>query len=214
MSKTLIIVTLATAAAAAAATPVLVEINGQVWGNQINDGTLGTVNPGETATIAFLLDSDAFLNSASFPTRGYEIDLPSFNLSFSGGASIGLSPALAGPAYFVLRDNDPAVDGFFLSLGTDLPVPLDLDQTGVFGNFGVAFSVGYTGDTLNSLDILDAAGSYDFTGLTNFGMGVDDGPFESVLGIDFTSMTITVVPAPSGAALLGLGGLVAIRRRR
>lgn len=210
---TLAFVFTAALAAAADATPVLVEINGDVFSNQINPGVLGTVNPGETVTYSFLVDSTTFTDGF-FPTRGYDIDLASFNLSFSGGASIGAAPSFGGPAYFVLRNNDPAVDGFFISQGLDFPSGIPLDQAGVFGDFGAAFSAGYTGDTLDSFDILDAVGTYDFTGLTNFGMGIDDGPFEGVLGIDFSSMTISVVPAPSAFALLGLAGLGSTRRRR
>lgn len=204
---------LAMLALQAHATPVLVEIRGDVFSNQINSGALGAVNAGETVTYSFTVDSGDFVNG-SFPTRGYAIDLSSFTLNFSGGTSIGLAPSFAGPAYFVIRNNDPAVDGFFLSEGLDFPSGLDLDQAGVFGNFAAAFNVGYSGDTLSSLDILDAVGTYDFTGLEVFGMGIDDGPFEGVLGIDFSSMTISIVPAPSALALLGLGGLTLARRRR
>jgi hypothetical protein len=197
----------------AGATPVLVEIRGDVYSNQVSSGTLGNVNAGETVTYSFTLDSNNFVNG-SFPTRGYAIDLNSFVLNFSGGTTIGLSPSFVGPAYFVIRNNDPAVDGFFLSQGLDFPTGLALNQAGIFGNFAAAFSVGYSGDTLSSLDILDAVGSYNFTGLQVFGMGIDDGPFEGVVGIDFSSMIISVVPAPSAMALLGLGGLTLARRRR
>lgn len=193
---------------------VNVEINGSVWGNQVNNGALGTVNAGDTATISFQLDSDMFVDSASFPTRAFNIDLSSFNLSFSSGASLGAAPSFAGPAYFVLRNNDPVADGFFLSQGTDLPSGIPLDQVGVFGDFDVRFNVSYTGETLSSLDLLGAVGDYDYTGLTVFGMGVSDGPAEDVVGIDFTSMSISVVPAPGAASLLGLGALCAMRRRR
>tara|TARA_R110000782_G_scaffold30348_13_gene75628 strand:+ start:3347 stop:3988 length:642 start_codon:yes stop_codon:yes gene_type:complete len=213
MNRTLALAVVAAATTAASADPVLVEINGVVWGNNINPGPLGDVNPGETGTISFTVDTTNFING-SFPTRGYAIDLASFSLDFSGGTSIGISPGFAGPAYFVVRNNDPAADGFFLSQGPDFPSDIPLAQAGVFGDFGARFNVSYTGDTLDSLDIADAAGTYDFTGLTVFGMGVNDGPFEDVLGMDFSSMTITVIPAPSALAMLGLGGLVAGRRRR
>lgn len=201
------------ATGAAHAAPVLVEIHGDVYFNGINDGTLSGVDAGETVTYSFTLDSDAFVNG-SFPTRGYAVNMDSFVLNFSGGTSIGLSDSFSAPLYFVVRDNDPAVDGFFLSQGLDFPSDIALDQAGRFGDFGATFSVSYTGDTLSSLDILGALGSYDFSGLTVFGMGINDGPIESVLGIDFNHMTITAVPAPSAAALLGLGGLAAVRRRR
>ena len=213
MNRTLALAVAAAATTAATATPVLVEINGVVWGNQINAAPLGDVNPGETGTISFTVDTADFVDG-SFPTRGYAIDLSSFSLDFSGGTSIAINPGFTGPAYFVLRNNDPAVDGFFLSQGLDFPADIPLAQAGGFGDFGVRFNVSYTGDTLDSLDIADAAGTYDFTGLTVFGMGVNDGPFEDVLGMDFSSMTITVIPAPPALALLGLGGLAAGRRRR
>lgn len=214
MRSLLTIAALGAAAATAAATPILVEIQGEVWGNQIPSGILGGVTPGEGVTVSFLLDSDDFLDSASFPTRGYAVDLGSFQVAFSGGASIGLAPDFAGPAYFVVRDNDPAVDGFFFSVGTDFPTGFDLDQVGSFGNFAFDFSVTYLGDTLGSLDIVGAEGDYDYDGLTSFNMGIGDGPFESVLGIDFVSMSITVIPAPSSAALLALGAFAGVRRRR
>ncbi len=214
MTKTMITAAvLAASTLAANATPVLVEIRGEVYGNQINEGVLGNVNAGETVTYSFTVDSGNFVNGF-FPTRGYVINQDSFTLNFSGGTSIGLNPGFAGPAYFVLRDNDPAVDGFFLSQGLDFPSGMPLAQAGRFGDFEASFSVAYPQDFLPSLDILDAVGFYDFTGLSVFGMGIDDGPIEGVLGIDFVSMTISVVPAPSAMALLGLGGLVAVRRRR
>lgn len=201
------------AAGTAAATPVLVEIHGDVYFNGINDGTLSAVNAGETVVYSFTVDSNNFVDG-SFPTRGYAIDLESFALTFSGGTTIGLNDGFAGPAYFVLRDNDPAVDGFFLSQGLDFPSGMPLNQAGRFGDFAATFSVSYPEDFLPSLDILDAVGYYDFTGLSVFGMGIDDGPIEGVLGIDYNHMTITAVPAPSALALIGLGGLVAGRRRR
>ncbi len=214
MTKTIITAAvLAAGTLAANATPVLVEIRGDVYFNGINEGTLSGVNAGETVTYSFTVDSENFVNG-SFPTRGYAINLDSFALNFSGGTSIGLNPGFAGPAYFVLRDNDPAVDGFFLSQGLDYPSGMPLAQAGRFGDFAASFSVAYPQDFLPSLDILDAVGFYDYTGLSVFGMGIDDGPIEGVLGIDFVSMTISVVPAPSAMALLGLGGLVAVRRRR
>lgn len=201
----------ALASTRAAAVEVIVEIRGDVFSNQISGGVLGTVSPGETVTYSFVADSDSFIDGA-FPTRAYEIDMSSFELIFSGGASIDIDPGFAGPAYFVLRDNDPAVDGFFLSQGPDFPAPIPVDQAGIFGNFGAAFSVSYTGDTLNSLDLVDAFGVYDFDGLKSFNMGINDGPFEGVLGIDFNSMVI--VPTPPSAALLAITGIVATRRRR
>lgn len=205
------------AAAMLAGNDVLVEIHGDVYGNQINSGDFANVNAGETVTYSFQLSSSVFTDG-TLSRRGYHIDLSTFNLAFSGGTVVhAQDPYPAGfTPMFVLRDGDPVADGFFI---TDASVDgfdngMATDQAGVFGNFVTGFSVSYGGDALGSLDILDALGDYDYTGLTVFGMGIDDGPAESVLGIDFVSMSISQIPAPS--TLLGLApvGLIAARRRR
>lgn len=196
---------------------ILVEIHGDVYGNQISSGAFGNVNAGERMTYSFELNSTNFVNG-SFPVRGYTIDISTFQVAFSGGTVVqAQNPYPAGSEpIFVLRDNDPMVDGFFLTDGSvdGFPGGIATDQVGVFGNFLATFNVSYVGDTLSSLDINDAIGTYDFTGLTVFGLGIDDGPFEDVLGADFSSMTISAIPAPS--TMLGLApiGMLAIRRRR
>jgi hypothetical protein len=97
----------------------------------------------------------------------------------------GLTP------YFVIRDNDPAVDGFFLSHGTDFPTGLFIDEpANVDDFFGVSFNVTYGGELLDSLDIAGATGTYDFDGLTVFGFALTDGPFEAMFFI-YEQMTIT-----------------------
>ena len=122
--------------------------------------------------------------------------------------SAGLTP------YFILRNDDPAVDGFFLGESPDgFPNGIELDAPGGFGNFRAAFNVSYNNDPLSSLDIADAAGSYDFTGLTVFGMTIDDGPFNA-MGLIFSHMEISVVPAPGALALLLPLAFGAPRRRR
>lgn len=196
---------------------IRVEIHGDVYGNQISSGAFGFVNAGESMTYSFELSSSTFMDG-SFPVRGYSIDLSTFSVSFSGGTVVNAAnpyPAGFNPM-FVLRNDDPAVDGFFLTDGSvdGFPGGIATDEAGVFGDFMATFNVAYLGDTLSSLDITDAVGTYDFTGLTVFGLGIDDGPFEDVLGADFSSMTISVIPVPS--TMLGLApiGLLAARRRR
>jgi hypothetical protein len=152
------------------------------------------------------------MDSANFPTRGYEIDQASFDLTL-GAVSVGLEDPFPGgqTPYFVVRNDDPAVDGFFLSTNLDLPFGVPLDEAGQLGQFVSQFSVTYVGETLDSLDIVDAAGTYDFDGLTVFNFTVDDGPFQAI-GMIFEQMTITVVPAP--ATLAVLAPVVLWRRRR
>jgi hypothetical protein len=76
----------------------------------------------------------------------------------------------------------------------DWPFPgLPTTQNGFCGPVEAHFDVSYTEFVLDSLDVLDAAGTYDYDGLTRFYFnGVDCG-FEA-LGIGFEQMTITVLP--------------------
>ena len=69
------------------------------------------------------MDSNSFLNG-SFPTRGYSIIPSSFTLTV-GSATVGLAtPYPAGDTpYFVIRDNDPGVDGFLLASHPDVGAP-------------------------------------------------------------------------------------------
>jgi len=189
---------------AEAGVTVRVTVNGTVVGNQINPPPLGSAVVGDAATMTFELDSDVFANSPNFPTRGYEIDQSSFELVL-GAATIGLqSPFPAGQTpYFVIRNDDPAVDGFFVSTNLDNPFGVPLDQTGVFGQFIDSFSVTYGGSTLSSLGLLGALGTYDFTGLTVFNFTIDDGPFNPLI-IDFVSLTIECAPAPVNYCTAGV----------
>lgn len=199
------------AAVPAAAEPVYVTITGTIEYNQVTAGafrnTIATV--GSAATLNFTLDSNNFLNSVSFPTRGYVIDQPSFQLQL-GPAIGGLRNPFPGTPYFVVRNNDPAVDGFFLSTGTDLPVGLELNVTAnVAGTrfLRSAFAVTYEGTRLPSLDILDAVGNYNFTGLTVFNFTCEDLSFEPI-GMIFEQMTISrglvAVEQPTWGALKSL----------
>ena len=180
-----------------AGTLVMVTAHGEVEFNQIRTPPLGDVSSGEAVTMTFVVDSDIFDNSASFPTRGYIIDQATFSLAFDS-ATMTLQdpfPATETP-YFVIRDNDPAVDGFFVATNVDFPFGfgVPLNQTGIFGQFKNSYNVTYTGDTVPSLDILDALGTYDFTGLTVFSWTIDDGPFNAMF-IIFNQMTIEAVIA-------------------
>lgn len=193
---------------------VQVDINGTVEFNQIDFGVFGDVVTGDSATYSFQVDSDVFVDG-SFPTRGYEILPGSMSVTIGGGVAGLADPYPAGQSpYFVLRNNDPAVDGFFLGNNPDgFPNGVILDQEGLVDSLSANFNVSYGNDPLPSLDILDAAGLYTFDGLTVFGMSINDGPFEAMFMV-FDSMEITVIPSPAVAPLLLLAGLAAGRRRR
>jgi hypothetical protein len=187
-----------TFAGAALAAPVQITVEGTVEFNQIGAPPLGNANPGDDAILTFTIDSDVFVDSVNFPTRGYPIDESSFVLTM-GAATIGLQDPFPGGStpYFAIRDNDPAVDGFFIADSFEFPTGVPLDQTGVVDQFVQDFGVTYGGDALDSLDVLDAFGVYDFTGLSVFSWSVNDGPFNP-LGVVFGQLTIGDPPTPPG----------------
>jgi len=213
-------------AASASAQLVDVQIVGTVEFNISNPNNPNTnqnilaIQPGEKLTYSFQVDSASFADSGLFNVRGYEIIQSSFAVTTSGGFSTSLASPLPGGAtpYFVLRNNDPAVDGFYLTWGgVNFPAGLPTAEDGLFGDpFEAAFSVGYDGGTLSSLDILDADGTYGYGSggpgtLTSFYFNLVDLGFE-VVGVSFDQLTITVIPAPPAIALLGC--CLALSRRR
>lgn len=206
---------------------VQVQINGRVEFNISNPTNPNTnpdilsIRPGHLLSYTFQVDSDAYQNHPTFGIRGYEIVPGSFSVTTNNGFSAAMIDPLPGGAtpYFVVRDNDPAVDGFYLTWGgIELPFGPPITEPGLFGDpFEAHFSVGYTGDTLSSLDITAAAGTYGYGNggpgsLTNFYFNLVDLGFE-VVGIEYTDMVISVVPAPATLAIAAMG-LPMIRRRR
>jgi hypothetical protein len=101
----------------------------------------------------------------------------------------------------------------FIADSVDFPIGVELDAPGIFGAFSHDFSVSYVGDTLGSLDLLDAVGTYGFGGLKSFNWVIDDGPFSPV-GLVFDSMEISVVPAPAPLVVGGLWGVLRGGRSR
>lgn len=195
------LVAIAAPVATAGAATVKVTVSGSVDFNAFSSGPLGGIPSGAPASMSFLLDSDNFVNSGAFPTRGYVIDKSSFQFT-AGGSTITLqNPYPAGQTpYFVLRNNDPAVDGFFLSENVDFFGGLDTSVT----NADMAFHATYGPNTLSSLNILDALGSYTLSGISVFNWTIDVGP-TSPMGMIYDLMTIEVVPAPAMLPLLGAG---------
>ena len=170
-----------------------VEIVGEVEFNQINSGPLADVAVGETVFLFTAVDPSNFIDSPNFPTRGYPLSNPLgpyLTLFFedSGVLVEDQIPANQTP-FFVIRNDDPAVDGFFLSTNIDNPFGIPLNQSGQITQFTNDFSVTYSGDTLTSLNVEDAIGEYNFSGLSVFNWTINDGPFNA-MGIVFTQMGI------------------------
>jgi len=161
--------------------------------------------------MSFEVDSDVFLDGVPGDTRGYEIDQSSFSLTFDTPASVGLLNPFPGgeTPYFSLVDGFPVSDGFYVSTSPFSPGGVPLEQE----PFSTNLEIGYEGDTLSSLDILDALGTYDFDGLTSFGFTIwSVFPDNVAMEMDFVQMTI--VPEPTTFGLLAALGLLALRGRR
>lgn len=192
---------------------VRVEVTGPVGFNAFSSGALAGIPAGAASRMSFEVDSNVFLNSATFPTRAYSIVPSSFNLQVGSVSVPFVNPYPAGQTpRFVLRNNDPAVDGFFLSAGTDLPTGLPIEIG--LANSTIEFSRGFNnGLPLSSLNILDAVGTYGQENLSSFNFSVNrfGNPF---LEIEFQSITISVVPTPGSLAVVGLAGVLVARRRR
>ena len=185
-------------ATSALAVVVTVEATGQVIWSGIGDPPLGDVNAGEQMVMSFSVDSDVFDEGIPGDTRGYVIDEASFSLSFSGGVVVGLmDPFPAGETpYFTLVDGYPVSDGFFVSTSPFSPGGVPLEQDPV--NFNL--DLGYEGETLPSLDILDALGEYGYEGMTRFALNFW-AVFPDNVGMecDFISMTISASVAAEEA---------------
>ena len=197
---------------------VEVTIGGVAEFNLIDpvNSPLGNIAAGDAVQMSFIVDSDQFVDNPNFPTRGYPIDEATFEFALGAETLLLEDPFPAGRTpWFVIRDNDPAVDGFFVSDSPNFPDGVPTNEMGAFGAFKANFAVSYEGSTLVSLDVLDAVGSYDFNGLQSFDYTLRDGPVDAI-GMLFGGMTLRVVPEPTllGPMWLAVTCLTLASRRR
>jgi len=198
----------------AVATIVQVDIVGSVDYGQLNFGSWAGKGPGTSAIATFQVDSNNYLDGF-YPTRGYVIIPGSFTLTIGGVSAGMLDPyPLGEEPYFTLRNNDPVADGFLLNPHPDWygDGPWTTEPGLIDSNFRMPFSAGYEGWVLDSLDIMDALGTYDFTDLTSFNWGLSDAGFQPV-GLIFDYFSIAAVPAPATVGALVALPFVARRRR-
>lgn len=191
---------------------VNIEVRGTVDFNVIGGG-MSVVQPGNPVVMSFNVDSNNFVNSGSFPTRGYPIDLSSFSMTVAAVSVPIVNPQPGGQtAYFVLRNNDPAVDGFLLSTSVDFPFPVAVNIPGLAPVHDLDFLRTFNdGTPLTSLDILDAVGTYGLENLSVFNWTI--GRFGNP-GASFNYQSITITPEPATIALLLGATALAARRRR
>jgi hypothetical protein len=201
---------LAFLAVAAQAEIFHVEATGEVAWNAIA-GDMAGVQSGDPVVMGFDVDSTNYLNSPNFPTRGYEIDLASWSMTVGGVPVPILDPQPFGPAYFVLRNNDPAVDGFLISRNVDFPQPIGVSIPGLVPDHELSFLRTFAdGDALPSLDIADAVGTYGLENLSVYNWGI--GRF-GTFGAEYEYQSITITPEPASLLMLALGCAALVRRR-
>jgi hypothetical protein len=149
--------------------------------------------------MTIMLNPHAYLNSPNLPgrTRGYTFSAGTFSLQI-GSVTTTLSSPLT-TAYFVLRNNDPRVDGFFISQGTEVDSPVELAMAPA--GFGIAFSRTFNNvppppstqpdPTLSSLDLAGAVGSWGLENFSSYNFGVQQGEFSVPMVLEYQRITIT-----------------------
>ena len=85
----------------------------------------------------------------------------------------------------------------------------DAFTTGLLDDTGANFDLNLTNETLTVLDILP-----DFNDFVTGGVGINGSIQGNEAGFTINSATVEVVPEPSSTALLGLGGLALLARRK
>ncbi len=209
MHRTAAALLLLTTAAAAHAAPYQITITGRVEYNQVSSGPLAVVAANDPVTISFRVDSNSFVDSPNFPTRGYTIDRPSFTCTLGSATLLleGVDAKLSGD-FFTLRNNDPGVDGFMLTHdNVELDNSLPSNVAGAFGQFGIRQYTTYDSTLIPSLNIADAVGSYEYDTLSVYGFAITDGPFDPI-GIEFLQTTIAIVPPPTCPGDTNADGIV------
>jgi hypothetical protein len=97
-------------------------------------------------------------------------------------------------AYFVIRNNDPQVDGFFIANNTDFLSGVPLDTSNIGMHFLRTFS---SPNIWPSLNILDALGNYAFEFMSSYEWTFNVGP-GTPLEIAYQTISLTLVqPCPA-----------------
>jgi hypothetical protein len=197
---------LCVAADFASATIVHVRITGSVESNQFTTGLLAGVPANAPVDLRFDVDSANFVTSPT-PTlvnrvRGYRVINSTFSLVI-GGRNV---PLLNNPQWnFVIRNNDPGVDGFFFSVGTDIPTQIPVNIA--IANYGVEYSRTFAGaTTLPSLNILDARGTWAFNDISSYNFNIARGEISVPTIMTPETITISTDP-PCRADHNGSGGV-------
>lgn len=195
-----------TAGAALANDPIAITISGTLSGANGSDG-----DPARTGALS---GASFSLTGTVTPEDGYvrSLNLPA--AVFNDGAELAISGATS-PGYDGVYLLDPAAfyptiaglfshpDGFLT--GVDAVHATNAATLNVFGFFGAASGA-------NDAEIGRIIETDDFEGATDAGFSITLGA--DTYSAETLSVSAATVPTPGVAAIAGLGGLIATRRRR
>lgn len=192
------------ASAAVNAQVVAIEIHGHVeWNIFLNGPLVSTaVHPGDPAVMSFEVLSSNYVDSPSFPVRGYPIIPGSFALRI-GEVDVELEdPTITNVVpYWVIRNNDPMSDGVMFSTSVELPFGVPISLPGASGApFGMSFMRTFDdgnqpNTVFNSLDILDATGYWGFEWMSVYDFTIEGGG-GSPLGVVYDWFSMSLISEP------------------
>jgi hypothetical protein len=203
LSICMVLAVSAFAGVAAADPDVRVVVTGVVEFNAFTTGTYAGIPAGTPVTMTIDLDSTDYLDRPNLPgvTRGYRFYPNTFSLTIGTDTRSLRTVPVTLPAYFVLRNNDPRADGFFISQGTDIDTHLPLNM--VPNNYGIAFSrtfdsipptpPGGPDPTLQNLNIRDALGSWGFDNLAVYHFAIEVSEFSVPMLIAYQTITVSLL---------------------
>jgi hypothetical protein len=134
-----------------------------------------------------------------------------------GSVSVGIvNPQPLGQTpFFVLRNNDPAVDGVFVSTNVDIPRGVAVAISGITQQHYVDFLRTFTnGTAFPSLNILECQGDYAFENLSVFNWTIGINENQVGAQFDYQSFSIHAIPEPGSLLVFGVALLVGATRRR
>lgn len=188
----------------------------------LTSGNLRIVATGGTLERAILSRAEArnpTSGSPALPSVATSVNLDPDNFIISGNATIGAFRGLHAPYRGGIPapapNNDNAANGVFSAGNTVLSgiTPLSLTQTDQ--NDGGWYGL-YSFNFLPTAGAGNVAISFDADAMTGnrFGFFTDGDPVPVTSPVAQGDSATILVPAPGAMALLGLGGLIAGRRRR
>jgi hypothetical protein len=188
---------------------VRVVVTGVVENNAFTSGTFAGVPVGAPVTLTIDLDSTNYLDSAALPgrVRGYRFTPATCELRV-GSVVTTLRASPQSPAYFVIRNDDPRADGFFISQGTDIDSHIPLQMTP--NNYGIAFlrtfgnipptPPGGPDPTLTSVNLLGALGSWAYDNLSVYNFAIQLGEFSVPMIFEYRTISLRLITCPSPAS--------------